>query len=240
MNIVIPIAGEGKRFKQAGFQVPKMLVETRGRPMLYWALDSLQPIIQQHHVVFVCLERDLAHFPLQSIILQYCSHAEIISLDQVAEGQAATVLKAAPLLHDNESLLIYNGDTYSVMNTDVFKNKSCDGIIPVFPSQDPAYSYVQVDGQNNVLSVKEKEVISPYATTGCYHFSSTSLFVEAAQKMIQGEDKVLGEYYVAPLYNTLVQQGYTFMIHEVDVCHPIGTPQQWQQFQDLKELAGGR
>ena len=41
MNFVIPMAGRGERFKKAGFSLPKMLIESHGKTLLEWSVDSL-------------------------------------------------------------------------------------------------------------------------------------------------------------------------------------------------------
>ena len=236
MTIVIPVAGEGRRFQTAGFQKPKMLIETGNKPMLYWALDSLQPIITTQDVIFLCLAEHLRNYPLEEVIYAYCPHAQIITLNNPTLGQAETVLAAKAYLNAKEPLLIYNCDTYMNMKLEVLlQSQGCDGIIPVFQSQDPRLSYVETDLQGRALQVIEKEVISTYATTGLYHFSRSELFVQAAEAAIREGRRVNGEYYVAPLYNDLIHKGHTFRIEPVDCCYPIGTPDQWRQFQTVIE-----
>ena len=41
MNFLITMAGEGRRFREAGFTVPKMLIEAKGKTLLEWSIDSL-------------------------------------------------------------------------------------------------------------------------------------------------------------------------------------------------------
>ncbi len=236
MNIVIPIAGEGRRFREAGFRSPKVLIETAGRPLLYWALDSIQPLLAEYRVIFLCLTRHLQAYPLKQLILDYCPHAAIIALDRPTQGQAATVLEARKLLREDEPLLIYNGDTYmKLAHVEALLgfDQGVDGIIPVFPSSDPAFSYVLADRNGNVLQVREKEVISPWATTGLYGFRTASMFLSAAEEAMAQPCITGGEYYVAPLYHDLIGQGCTFRMLPVERCLPIGTPEQWHTFQSV-------
>ncbi|GIQ69353.1 hypothetical protein DUZ99_17195 [Xylanibacillus composti] len=234
MNIVIPIAGEGRRFRHAGFRLPKVMLETAGKPMLYWALDSLQPLLADHRVIFVCLSRDLQAYSLDQTILDYCPHADILGLDAPTRGQAESVWAARTILDKDEPLLIYNGDTYTKIDErSLLGFHQDDGMIPVFRSSDPAFSYVLTNGDGKVVQVREKEVISAWATTGLYGFSRTELFLAAAEKALAEQRKADGEYYVAPLYNDLIGQGYSFRIEPVKLCLPIGTPEQWRYFQSV-------
>ncbi|WP_163854360.1 glycosyltransferase family 2 protein [Paenibacillus elgii] len=233
MNIVIPMAGRGKRFREAGFTVPKMLIEAAGRPMLYWALDSLKPHVNLDSAIFVCLAEDAVSHPLRRTVLDYSPSARIIELERTTGGQALTVLEAKPFLNPDRPLLIYNCDTYMRMNPSVRFERTAgiDGIIPVFRSQAPELSYVQVDEAGIVTAVREKEVISPYATAGMYHFAETRHFVEAAEEALERKQTVNGEYYVAPLYHELVRKGHRFRIEPAEACYPIGTPEQLQAFE---------
>ena len=41
LNILIPMAGEGSRFKDAGFFFPKPIIEVLNKPMIQWVIESL-------------------------------------------------------------------------------------------------------------------------------------------------------------------------------------------------------
>src|SRR5690348_4570803 len=105
------MAGSGQRFRNAGFNIPKMMIYAAGRPMLYWALDSLKPWIlegqEQQQVIFICLKEHLDEYPLEQTILQYCKRAKIIVLNNRTQGQAQTVLTAKNHFQENDPLLIY-------------------------------------------------------------------------------------------------------------------------------------
>lgn len=239
MNIVIPIAGAGLRFSQAGFQAPKMLIEAAKRPLLYWALDSLKPYVSLDDAIFVCLKEHIEQHPLERVIRTYCPNARIIALDHITAGQAQTVLAARSLMHAEEPLLIYNCDTYMNIGRDLFRSiKAIDGIIPVFQSQDPCFSYALTDDNGRVLQVAEKTVVSNHATTGLYHFSASRDFCEAAEEAFDKQQIINGEYYVAPLYNLLIQKGYKIHIAHVETCVPLGTPAQLQAFESSIAATG--
>ena len=41
INIVIPMAGEGSRFKQAGYAKPKPFIDVLGKPMIVQVIENL-------------------------------------------------------------------------------------------------------------------------------------------------------------------------------------------------------
>ena len=40
MNVLIPMAGAGKRFFDAGYVFPKPLIEVDNKPMIQWVIES--------------------------------------------------------------------------------------------------------------------------------------------------------------------------------------------------------
>jgi tRNA(Ile)-lysidine synthase len=94
MNFVIPMAGRGQRFFDAGFEVPKMLIEAKGKILLEWSVDSL-PLELCSKLIFVLLEDHEKNYGLSEIILQkYTGNYEIhfVFLAETTRGQAETVL----------------------------------------------------------------------------------------------------------------------------------------------------
>jgi dTDP-glucose pyrophosphorylase len=233
MNIVIPLAGEGRRFRDAGYKGPKMLLNVCGRPMLYWALDSLSTHYDLNQAIVICRKTDALRYPLERVIREYCPGARIILLEEATQGQAHTVLSIREHLQLDEPLLIYNGDTYTRYSLPVqstVQKEPDGGCIVVFRSEKPGYSYVEAGPDRLALQIKEKEPISPFATTGLYYFTQSRLFIEAAEKAMLNRELVRGEYYVAPLYNTLIQQGKQVAILESEYCLPLGTPEELNGF----------
>lgn len=241
MNIVIPMAGKGSRFANAGFTQPKMLIEAAGRPMLYWALDSLAPHFSLKDIIFVCLEEHLQDDKLENTIRAYCPDSRIVALPRITAGQTETVLEALSCTVPGKPLIIYNCDTYlkSFIRQTIHKMKElAAGIIPVFRSDDPAFSYVLADESGLVQMLKEKEVISSWATAGLYYFSSVRLFERAAGLAWYNTRPAPEERYVAPLYNELIRLGHRVYLDVAEGCMPIGTPEQLRAF-ELWACEGG-
>jgi hypothetical protein len=72
-----------------------------------------------------------------------------------------------------------------------------------------------LDRSNLVTRVVEKEVISHEATVGIYNFRRGSDFVRAADRMIAKNLRVNNEFYVAPVYNELIEDGARIAIYNV-------------------------
>lgn len=52
LNIVLPMAGRGRRFHEAGYVIPKPLIEIHGIPMIKLVVDNLTPRCE-HRFIFV-------------------------------------------------------------------------------------------------------------------------------------------------------------------------------------------
>lgn len=234
MNFVIPMAGRGKRFLHAGYDLPKMLIEVRGKTLLQWSLDSL-PLKLCTNLVFVGLKEHEEKYHISAKIkLLYGNVRSIqfIFLERPTGGQAETVLKAENLLIAESPVLIFNIDTYFKSSTLERKlsRADVDGVLGAFNDNSDRYSYAALDDDGNVSRVVEKEPISTNALTGLYHFKQTSDYLEAAKTVIINNEKTKGEFYIAPLYNKLIEKGRKFILDFVEEHHILGTPEELSIF----------
>jgi len=99
------------------------------------------------------------------------------------------------------------------------------GLIPVFlpDHEEPIHSYVDVDAYDNLLQLKEKEIIGPLATVGVYYFGDETKFIKAHDEQINANDKVNDEFYLAPVYNYLKENVGVFRVEKM---LGMGTPQE--------------
>ncbi|SDN47865.1 dTDP-glucose pyrophosphorylase [Fictibacillus solisalsi] len=231
MNIVIPLAGKGERFKKEGYSTPKILVDVMGVPMFYWALRSIEPLLKKFPPTFVCLREHLKTTDLKRKIYEYCPNAIIIECSTPTNGQAESVLQAQLFLDQTKPLLVFNGDTFQM--APYFEKSLMDaakeGVIFTFKSENPAYSYVDVDQSLRVNRIKEKTVISTNACTGLYYFPQTNRFMDYThQRLAQKETK--GEIYISHIIQDLISHGDVFVESEVEICFPLGTPSELKKF----------
>lgn len=228
------MAGKGQRFIDAGYSLPKMLIKAKGKTLLEWSIDSL-PLDLCSKLVFIGLSEHKEKFNLDMFIKQ--KYEKICSLEQiyikdVTRGQSETVLKAENIVNVNKPLLIYNIDT--AFNSKTLRRNlllsDIDGVLGTFKSKCPQYSFAKIKKNGFVNEVSEKVVISDNALTGLYHFSKTYDFIKVAKKAIKNNDRVKNEFYIAPLYNSLIAEGKKFILDVVDELHVLGTPDELNTF----------
>ncbi|WP_449567278.1 glycosyltransferase family 2 protein [Lelliottia nimipressuralis] len=229
LNIVIPMAGLGSRFAQAGFTDPKPLISVGGAPMIELVIRNLQPV-SPHRFIFLCKQAHLDRYDITGRLHALAPGCEVRGLARQTEGAACTVLTAGELIDNEAPLLIANADQWVDMDIHDFlvaaARPRTDGLIMTMRSRDAKWSYVQRDAQGHVCGVVEKVPVSDEATTGIYYFAHGADFCRAARAMIDDDERSHGEFYVAPVYTRLYQEGLhniaTFSVDEG--MHGLGTP----------------
>ncbi|MFT4967332.1 MAG: dTDP-glucose pyrophosphorylase [Candidatus Deianiraeaceae bacterium] len=228
MNIIIPAAGLGSRFSNAGYTDPKPFIKFNGKTMLEHAIANLH-IQNARYIVLLREEHIQEHSnDIEAVSQNY--NIEIVPIKQVTEGACCTVLLARKFIQSATPLLIANVDQIVDGGIQSFienaQNRKLEGSIMTFEDNDKKWSYAKLDSNGLVTQVREKEVISNYATVGIYWFSSGNLFINAAIDMIANNERVNNEFYVCPVYNYAIKGGAKIGIYNIEKSqmNGIGTP----------------
>lgn len=232
------MAGRGSRFATVGYTDPKPLIRFGGRPMIQWVIDNIRPS-QPHRFIFVCLGEHLVRYPqIRPQLEALCPGCAIVTVDQVTEGAACTVLLARDLINNDNALMIANSDQFVDLPIDDYLRKleseKAAGLIMTFWSDHPKWSYCRLRADGTVSEVVEKQVISNDATVGIYNFARGRDFVAAADEMIAKNLRVNGEFYVAPAYNLMIARGARIVVastgREGEGMYGLGTPEDLTKF----------
>lgn len=235
MNFVIPMAGAGSRFVEAGYDVPKMFLMAKGKTLLEWSVDSL-PLNLCTNLVFIYQSSLNNHIDVEKFILSKYSkikNIQFLAIPNITRGQAETVYLAKELIVLDKPMVIFNIDTKFSSSTleACLLNKDNDGVLGAFYNNSNKFSFAKVDPETNfVVEVKEKVAISNLALTGLYSFKIADSFFQTAQYEIENDIKNGGEFYIAPMYNNLIKRGQKFVIDNVESYDVLGTPQEYLQF----------
>jgi dTDP-glucose pyrophosphorylase len=235
MNFVIPMAGQGSRFAKAGFQLPKMLIEAHGKSLLRWSIDSLPLELCTKMICILLASHEEEHSLSQTIKNSYQNkgfNIEFIILPNTTSGQAETVYMAKETFDITKQLIIFNIDTaFEAPHLgDFIRQNKSDGILCSFNSNKPNYSYAQTNSDGYITRTAEKEVISQHALNGLYHFNFVNDFIETYEFHKTNKLTYNGEYYIAPMYNYLIEKGRNFTVFEVDKNYILGTPEELKLF----------
>ena len=109
LNILIPMAGAGSRFKEAGYIFPKPLIEIDNKPMIQWVIESLN---LEGNFIFIVQKEHQEKYNINSVLKILKPNCKIIELDHITEGAACTTFLAKKLINTNNQLIIANSDQY--------------------------------------------------------------------------------------------------------------------------------
>ena len=244
INIVIPMAGAGSRFADAGYTTPKPFIDVCSTAMIERVLDNLK--LDNARYILIARDEHLASEKASFERLREKYNCEILTVDKLTEGAACTILLSCWLINNDEPLLLANSDQIVEMDMGDFIRDSVerklDGSILTFPANHSKWSYAKIDSNGHLVELREKEVISEHATVGLYYYQRGNDFVNSAIQMIANNDRVNNEFYTAPAYNYAVAKGLTIGIYGIQESqmYGLGTPEDLEIYiEHLKDDMGG-
>ena len=233
LNVLIPMAGAGSRFMQAGYTFPKPLIEVRGKPMIQVVVENLN--IEANYI-FLVQKEHYEKYNLKYLLNLIAPNCKIVQVDGLTEGAACTSLLAKELIDTDAPLVMANSDQFIEWNSNecmyAFSADSIDGGILSFKATHPKWSYAKLDENGFVSEVAEKKVISDEATVGVYFWRHGSDYVKYAEQMIKKNIRTNNEFYVAPVFNEAILDGKKIRVKNIEKMWGIGTPEDLNYFLD--------
>lgn len=249
MNIIIPMAGEGKRFADEGYKISKPAIPTIDRrtgeekPMVACAVSDLPGVVPDgSNVIFI--DRDFHKKDgVEDVIHREYPKAKFITIDHLTEGQACTCMLAKDSINNDNELLIAGCDNGMVMDDDKFNQlrSTTDCLVFTYRHNEAvmknpnAYGWMIVDGNENITGTSIKKAISDnpkndHAVVATFWFRKGSIFVEATEKMIKENDRINNEFYVDQVIKHILDLGYSAKVFEIDRYIGWGTPKDFEEY----------
>ena len=226
LNVLIPMAGAGSRFQQAGYTFPKPLIDVNGKPMIQVVVENLNI---DANFIFVVQKSHREKYNLDTLLNLITPNCKIVEVDGLTEGAACTALLAKDYIDNNNPLFFANSDQFVEWDSNEFMYKmnetDVDGGIVSFRSTHPKWSFAKVDERGMVTEVAEKNPISDIATVGYYYWKHGSDFVKYAEEMIDRDIRVNNEFYVCPVFNQAIQDGKSIRTFDIPKMWGLGTPE---------------
>ncbi len=231
MNVLIPMAGAGSRFEQAGYTFPKPLIDVNGKPMIQQVVENLN--IEARHI-FIVQKSHYEKYSLKHTLNLISPNCEIVQVEGLTEGAACTTLLAKEFINNDEPLVLANSDQYVEWDSNQFMYASMsddiDASILTFHSTHPKWSYAKLNEDGFVVEVAEKKPISNNATVGIYFWKRGRDYVDSAETMIRKNIRVNNEFYVCPVYNEALLRGARVKTFHIDRMWGLGTPEDLDTF----------
>lgn len=249
-KILIPMAGAGQRFADAGYKVHKPAIMTIDRetgeekPMVVCATKDL-PGVDSDGSNVIYVDRTFHKTDgVEDVICEHFPKATFITIDHLTEGQACTCMLAEELLDPEEPLLIAGCDNGMDINIEAFEElmKDCDCIVFTYRHNEAvlanpnAYGWMITDEDGNITGTSIKKAISDTpmedpAVVATFWFKKAKVFLEATRKMIAENDRINQEFYVDQTAKHVLDLGYKAKIFDIDRYVGWGTPADYEAYQ---------
>lgn len=231
LQIVMPMGGLGQRFRDAGIDTPKPLIEVDGVPMFRKALDSFKQYPGGTQLIVVIREDDDDAFGLADAIRAASAEARIVRIDSNTRGAVETALRAESVLDPELPMVILDCDIafesaryFESITAAAEAGSAVDGVLLSFPSREARYSYAETDETNRVIRTAEKDPISANALMGSYFFSRADTFINAGHALVARQvSATMPEFYVSLVFNILIAEGKRIEL-STGTFYCFGTP----------------
>ncbi|MCM1386915.1 MAG: hypothetical protein NC231_06285 [Bacillus sp. (in: Bacteria)] len=257
-KVLIPMAGAGQRFTDAGYQVHKPAIMTIDRkcgeekPMVVCATADLPDVAASGENVIYVDRTFHKSDGVEDAIRAYYPEVEFITIDHLTQGQACTCMLAEEYLNPEEPLLIAGCDNGMDIDEKKYEalKKECDCIVFTYRHNESvlvnpnAYGWMIADGQGNITGTSIKKAISDTpmedpAVVATFWFKKAKIFIEATKKMIAENDRINQEFYVDQTIKHVLELGYSAKIFDIDRYVGWGTPDDYEAYQKTYQYFKG-
>jgi len=238
MQIVIPMSGFGERFRRAGYEVPKPLIEIEGKPIIAHVIEMFPG---ESDFIFICNQDHLdnPHFKMRQILEEYCPSGRVYGIQPHKLGPVFAVQQIQGYLNMNDPVIVNYCDFSCYWDWHHFKkfvtDNECAGALPSYKGFHPHslgstnYAYMlEADGWVKDIQEKQpytKNRMEEFASSGTYYFSKASCMIEAFDAIVERKMDLNGEYYVSLAYKLLCSQGLPIAVYPLQHFMQWGTPE---------------
>lgn len=241
LNILIPMAGIGKRFQDAGFIDPKPFIDVNGMSMIETVLGDLLPKNGKYadYRFIIVTQGDFFNKYSHTLvgIKALFNKLEYHTIDHITSGPAETCVVAKAMINTSDRLLIANCDQlvndpgYIDRMINFTDEHDADGGILCHVAKHKKWSFIDVvDDSKHISKCVEKDPISPLATTGHYYFRRGYDFVKAAEYVLDKKILSNGECYVSNVIQHMIGDNKKFIPYVINQFYPIGTPEDLKKY----------
>lgn len=225
MNIIIPMAGMGKRLRPHTLTIPKPLIPVAGKPIVQHLVEDIAALVPDklNEIIFVTgrFGKEVEDHLLE-VAQSLGAKGKIVYQDE-ALGTAHAIWCAKEALHGKT--IVAFADT--LFRADFKFDDTKDGILWVKQIDDPsAFGVVQLDNEGVIIDFVEKPqtFVSDLAMIGIYYFKKGEDLAEEIKFLIDNEIRVGGEFQLPDALRRMAEKGHKFGAGKVDEWMDCGNP----------------
>ena len=241
MQIVIPMAGSGKRFRDNGYKDIKPLISIDGKPMIEHVI-SMFP--KNSTFLFICNTDHLKNTPLKKVLKRLAPNGKIVGISPHKLGPVESVLQVKEYIHNEEQIIISYCDYYMLWEYKKFVEEmniiKSDASLICYTGFQPhllgtdVYAGVKVQGEK-VVSVKEKHSFTKnkmdsWHSAGFYYFKNGEILKKYFEQTKKSKQTIRGERYVSMVYNRLIKDKLKVTMYPVEFFCQWGTPKDLKSY----------
>jgi NDP-sugar pyrophosphorylase family protein len=232
------MSGFGERFRNAGYTVPKPLIEIEGKPVIAHVIDMFPGELD---FIFICNQDHLDEpdYHMAEIIQKYCPSGRIAGIAPHKLGPIHAVQQVEHLLDPTQPVVVNYCDFTCYWDWQHFKQfvteSACAGAIPAYRGFHPhtlgSTNYAYMCETNGwVDDIQEKQPytnnrMDEFASSGTYYFASAQLMGEAFLLTTLQNLNVGGEYYVSLAYKQMLASNQPVAVYPLQHFMQWGTPE---------------
>jgi glucose-1-phosphate thymidylyltransferase len=218
MNIIIPMAGMGKRMRPHTLTTAKPLLPIAGKPIVQRLVEDILATSNEkvEEIAFIIAPgfgKDVeAHLLM---VAESLGAKGRICYQEAALGTAHAILCASESLTGN--VFIAFADTLFDAKFSIDTNK--DAIIWTQKVEDPsAFGVVKLNANNEIEAFveKPKDFVSDLAIIGVYYFKDGDNLKKELQRLIDEDIKLKGEYQITDAMDHMLKNGMKFYTDQVN------------------------
>ena len=251
MQIVVPMSGFGSRFKAAGYQYPKPLIEVDGKPIIEHVVSMFPG---EKKFIFICSEEHLKTTPMRSVLERIAPGCQIVPIKPHKLGPVYAVMCGEDKIADDEPTIVSYCDYYATWDYQAFKRKMLTekpgGCVPCYRGFHPhlllpnLYAGVRTGPDGLLAEIKEKfsfteNKMDTWQSSGAYYFGSGAIVKKYFQALMNRKISCKDEYYVSLVYNLLVEDGLKVQVFEHPQFCQWGTPEDLEIYQAWSDYFAG-
>lgn len=242
MQLIVPMAGLGQRFADAGYTTPKPLIPINGVPMVVRAVQDLP---RADHLVFVVHPRHVEEYSVDSALREHFPGCSIVVTPGLTEGQACTVRLGCDEIDLDDDVLVCacdNTHVYDPAKFDRLRESGAEAMIWTYREDarvlrsPKSFGWVRTrQDQVEVVDVSCKQPISDtpikdHVVSGTFWFSSGKLMRDAIDQLVVANRRVRNEFYMDVVPNLLLEASRLVLAFEVEKYIGWGTPDEFEDF----------
>ncbi len=223
LALIIPAAGRGPRFARLGIREPKPLIDLKGMPFFWWAVESVRRVSPLRQLIFVVLQEHISEFAIDAVIKSLYPDATVVSIPEVTSGAAETARIGVSALREAGPVAINDCD-HAFICPPLKQDATASGTLVSFRSHNPAYSYIKLDDEGRIVGTVEKQVVSAFAIAGCYFFADSDQFSRLYEQY--KKECPYPELFMSGIFNLMVEKDLEVSMLELERHCSFGTPEE--------------